>query len=333
MVRFRDDLLLLGVALAGFGSVQGRPSIESAYLGLTDIPIWGVPVFSSVTGFRQNPGDDGMPIVLSVQVDGASLDATDFRVVSEAGVESVPNNATLRPALGEDELHTVLLSGPISEAGDPPARVEIVGSLLDVDGNELSGLVSQQVTIGAVAGPSLVFAYQLLNPDESRGNIQLAWQGGVTGPNNADVGDGERQAIRIIDADGVEHISPSLDDVGDGDNYLELELPQGVIPHRVEIPAGIFYDPLNVPNPATAVNVTSLLPSAAALSLVLDVPVSGMNRIEFKGTPARVYRVLFSHDLTQWDCLGARTADASSGLFSMDHGRDAQPRGFYRAEP
>lgn len=246
-----------GNGAAGITSATARkPAIFSAYLGGINVP---PQFFSPITGCPQWIGDDGMPLVMSVPIKASSLRPDRFRVISRAGVESTPNCATLRPADEANELHTILLAGPIADPADLPAYVVIVGPVEDVRGNVLEGEVSPPVTIGIRSGPSLVHAFVLNKPDgppgSSRRVIQMVWQGGVTGPNGVEVGTDQLNAIRIIDCNGNAHTPLAFDDLGDGDNYLELHLPAGVVAERVEVAAGYFFDPLNQPNPATAVQV------------------------------------------------------------------------------
>ncbi|KPF41716.1 hypothetical protein IP87_01100 [beta proteobacterium AAP121] len=246
-----------GNGAAGITSATAKkPAISSAYLGGINVP---PQFFSPITGCAQWIGDDGMPLVMSVPIKASSLRPDRFRVISRAGVESTPNCATLRPADETNERHTILLAGPIADPADLPAYVVIVGPVEDVRGNVLEGAVSPPVTIGIRSGPSLVHAFVLNRPDgppgSSRRVIQMVWQGGVTGPNGVEVGTEQLNAIRIIDCNGNAHTPLAFDDLGDGDNYLELHLPAGVVAERVEVAAGYFFDPLNQPNPTTAVQV------------------------------------------------------------------------------
>ncbi len=315
-------------------AVAGEPAIVSAYLGGVNVP----PIFlSNVTGCPQNFGDDGMPLVMSVQIKASTLDPEAFRVISRAGVVSTPNCATLRPAEEANELHTILLAGPIADRNDLPDRVEIIGTVEDIDGNVLTGLVSGTVTIGDQSGPSVVYAY-LFNksggPDgASPRAIQLVWQGGVTGPNGAVLDTDQLNALHVIDCNGIAHTPLAFDDLGDGDNYVELYIPDGVVADRIEVDAGFFFDPMNVSNPATAVQVTSLLAAADSTQIEYDTPAAGHNRIHFLGTPGIPYRVFFTTDLMHWQCIGSISADQTTGAFHLDHDRNSAQKGFYRSTP
>ncbi len=309
-------------------------AIVSAYLGAVDVFPFAL---STVTGCPQNLGDDGMPIVFSVQIKESSVDPEHFRVVSRAGIRSTPNCATLRPADEANELHTILLAGPIADPDDLPDRVEIVGPVQDVNGNLLTGLVSPPVIIGSQSGPSpvrtLLFNQPDGPPESSPRAIQMVWDGGVTGPNGAEPGTEQLNAIRVIDCDGNAFTPLAFGDLGDGDNYLELYLPDGVVADHIEVDANFFYDPLNVPNAAGTVPVTSLLPPAGATKIEFDAPAVGHNRIHFAGTAGIPYRVFFTTDLLTWDCVGAVIADQIIGTFLFDHNRNDQPKGFYRSTP
>ncbi len=247
-----------------------RPAIVSAYLGGFGeaIPPGSL---ASVSGCPQAPTDDGMPIDLNVQIDASSLRPEHFRVVNRAGAVSTPNCATLRPANEPSELSTILLTGPfvplpvgmanpMANPLDFPSYVVIIGPVKDLNGRLLTGLVSPQVTIGALSGPSLVRAKAFLKPERPAGasplSIQLVWNGGVTGPMNAELGANQLNAIRIIDRNGNAHTPLAFDDLGDGDNFVELFIPTGIVPERIEIRAGFFYDPMNFPNFATSIQVT-----------------------------------------------------------------------------
>ena len=319
-------------------SLTAKPRIESAYLGALDIR-FGAPL-SAVSGCSQNAGDDGMPMVMSVQINASTLDAGDFRVISRNEAVSTPTCATLRPADEANELHTILLAGPIAGADDLPDHVVIVGHVEDVDGNVLTGLISPTVTIGPDTGASLVDAYLFDKPGGPAGSslraIQLVWQGGVTGPNGADPGTNQLNAIRVIDCDGVAHTPLGMDDLDDviaTDNYVEIYIPESVVANRIEVDAGAFFDPLNVPNPATSVDVTSLLPPAACTQLQVDFPTDGFNRLQFLGTPGVPYRVFFSKDMMEWNCVGASYADQTTGEFHIEHDTGLEPKGFYRSTP
>ncbi len=243
-----------------------KPAIESGYLGgLGEVLPPGS--LARVTGCPQANTDDGMPIDLNVKIDASSLRPEYFRVVSRSGTASTPNCATLRPADEPNELTTILLAGPfvgfVNMAPNPmdlPAYVVIVGPVKDVSGKVLTGLVSPPVTIGPQSGPSLLRANVFLRPERPAGaspiSIQLVWAGGVTGPMNAELGANQLNAIRIIDRNGAAHAPLAFDDLGDGDNFVELYIPAGIVPERIEVRAGFFFDPMNFPNPATAVRVT-----------------------------------------------------------------------------
>ncbi|MGF1580710.1 MAG: haloalkane dehalogenase [Gemmataceae bacterium] len=238
-----------------------EPEILSAYLGAVDVRF--PRQLENVSGADQAIGDDGMPIVLSVQVDASTLDPEDFEITTEPGAKTVPSAVTLAPAEEDDELRTILLTGPLGSENDLPVSVEIVGSVLSVDGEELQGLTSEVTT--NENGPSLVLA--LVDPAETDadGNettparIQMTWQGGVTGRFGTSIGLKELLKIWIIDENGDAHRPVGFEDLGDNDNHLVLLVPEGVTPVSVEVEAGTLYDPTNQPNPDTSVEVTGTI--------------------------------------------------------------------------
>jgi hypothetical protein len=203
-------------------------------------------------------GDDGMPLVMSVQVDASTLSPEDFVITTASGAVTAPTAVTLAPADEPDELRTILLTGPLGSHADLPVNVEIVGSALSLDGEELKGLTSDVTT--NEEGPRLVMA--TLEPAETNSSgastharIQTTWQGGVTAHSGRRIGLAELRGFRIIDRNGDAHLPVGLEDATDSDNHVVLLVPDGVIPQRVEVRAGTLYDPTNQPNPDTTVRV------------------------------------------------------------------------------
>lgn len=239
---------------------DGSPEILSAYLGAVDVRF--PQALANVSGSDQQPGDEGMPIVLSVQVDAATLAPEDFAVTTSSGAVMTPSAVTLSPADEADELRTILLTGPLGSADDLPTNVEIVGSVLSVAGEELVGLASEVTT--ADNGPSLVLA--LVDPGEVSDDgeatptrIQTTWQGGVTGRFGRPIGIRQLRGIRIIDVNGDLHAPIGFEDRGDNDNHLVLIVPPGVTPAGVAVREGTLFDPTNQPNPETAVEITGTI--------------------------------------------------------------------------
>jgi len=329
-----SPFLLILLIFTFFSRASCEPIIQSAYLGALNVPPF---LLSIVTGCPQNFGDDGMPLVLSVQVNASSLSPEAFRVISKNGVPSTPNCATLAPATESNELHTILLAGPIADSNDLPDRVEIIGAVEDINGNSLTGLISPTVTVGYSTGPALINAYlfdQVGGPAGSSPRaLQLVWNGGVTGPFGGDLGEAELNAIHLIDCDGNRHAPLGFDDLGDGDNYVELYIPEDIVVNRIEVDPNFFYDPANFPNQFTSVQVTSLLPSAQAVELQYDFSSVGFNSVQFLGTPALPYRIFFSVDLKNWNFIGSATAALDTGAFLFEHNRGPEHKGFYRATP
>ena len=241
--------------------VVDSPAILTAYLGVLDTPALGAALLAGVSGCEQQPLDEGMPVVLSHRVDGATLDPSDFVVATVAGAAMTPTCATLEPATDDDELQTVLLTGPLGSSDDLPVEVAVVGELLAIDGTVLTGISTDTVNTFET-GPRLVLAR--LDPAGalcaslgSSHEIQMTWEGGVTGPRGAEAGAAELAGLSLIDVDGGSHPVLGFDDLGDGDNYLVACIPADVEPAMIEARQDTVYDPTNNPNPSTAVDVVT----------------------------------------------------------------------------
>ena len=205
-----------------------------------------------------------MPVVFSVQINAETVSPTAFAVENSTGETVTPLCATLRPALEPLEQRTVLLIGPFSPGDSQPASVEIVGQLEDVDGNSLLGLRSETVTALA-AGPSLVFAERFAPdnpglqgecPEQTAQAVQLTWEGGVTGPQGADLAEAQRTAVSVLLADGNSvHPLALADD--DPDNHVIACIAETSAAVSVSVEAGFFHDPGDDANPETKINVIS----------------------------------------------------------------------------
>ena len=235
------------------------PAILTAYLGVLDTPAIGAALLGGVSGCEQQPLDEGMPVVLSHRVDAATLEPSDFVVTTVAGAAMTPTCATLEPATDDDELQTVLLTGSLGSSGDLPAEVAVVGELLAIDGTVLTGISTDTINTFET-GPRLVLAR--LDPAGalcaslgSSHEIQMTWEGGVTGPRGAEPGAAELARLSLIDVDGGSHPVLGFDDLGDGDNYLVACIPPDVEPSMITAREDTVYDPTNNPNPSTAVEV------------------------------------------------------------------------------
>ena len=205
-----------------------------------------------------------MPVTFSVQIDSASISAAAFAVETSSGEIITPLCATLRPAIETLEKRTVLLIGPFSVGDSLPKSVEIVEQLEDVDGNSLVGLKIEKVTLLA-AGPSLVFAERFAPdtsglegecPADTAQAVQLTWEGGVTGPAGADLGEAQRTAILVLLENG-DAVHPLFLADDDPDNHVIACISETSPAVSVSVTAGFFHDPGDDANPETRIDVIS----------------------------------------------------------------------------
>ncbi|MBT5331951.1 MAG: hypothetical protein HOL48_09225 [Porticoccaceae bacterium] len=242
---------------AGASRINTPARILSAYHGLDSLPALG----TGLCGIRIT-GEDGMPVVFSVQIDNDSISPEVFAVETSAEDIVTPVCATLRPAVEPLEQRTILLVGPFSSSDSHPTGVEVVGELKGRNGNSLLGLRIGEVTALA-AGPSLVFAERFSPntrgiagecPEESVQAIQLTWEGGVTGPQGEDLAEEQRTAISVLleNGDLVHPISLGEDDP---DNHIIACLAESSRAVSVSVLPGYFHDPGDDANPATSIVV------------------------------------------------------------------------------
>ncbi len=248
-------------------SGEAQPAFLSAYLGVVDLPEVLTPNLEEVAGCELEALAEGLPVVVSHQVDAESLDASDFVVTTSSGRKASPTCAPLAPADDDDELQTVLLVGELGSAEDRPVRISIAGELLAVDGTDLSGLETDDIDTFE-DGPGVVLAK--IRPAQetcsflgSTDEIQTTWQGGVTGPRNSEVGADQLDGFRVADEGGVEHGILGFDDLGDGDNYVVVCVPAGVAATTIGVRAATLFDPTNRPNPETGATVTDFSSQSA----------------------------------------------------------------------
>ncbi|MEM9462873.1 MAG: hypothetical protein AAGF11_52515 [Myxococcota bacterium] len=240
-------------------STGGEPSsaILSAFHGLATMPPT-VVAFCNPTAI----GLVGMPVTFSAQLNADTVVPDSFSVRTPEGDDAIPVCATLQPADEELELRTVLLVGPFSTGEDPPLRVDVTGPVETLDGEVLQGAFTEDITpLGD--GPSLVLA-EPFAPDQqglagecpamTSQVVQLAWQGGVTGPDGAALGEDQRTGVHVTleNGDVVEPIALADDDP---DNYVHACIEQTSPAVSVAVDADLFYDPADDPNPATSAPV------------------------------------------------------------------------------
>jgi hypothetical protein len=211
-------------------------------------------------------GMDGMPVTLSRRIGVDSPAASAFRVTTRSGRSLTPRCATLRPALGASKRHTVLLIGEFGDdPGDPPVRLEVIGSVPLLNGGDAMGLSSASVT-PLPQGPSLRIGYRYAPaslPSSScptpttRQIVQLTWAGGVTAPTGGDLGEAARGRMRVTLESGAVVTPVALADLGDNDNYTQLCLDAESPAVSVTAEAGVAVDPRGDLNPETTIRVTT----------------------------------------------------------------------------
>ncbi len=270
LIKIMKMLILLdAIGLSFFSYAQERvderksdASILSIYHGLADI----TPFATRLCELPPARGQDGMPVVFSVQVNNQTITPTAFAVGLSSGETVTPLCATLRPAVESLEQRTVLLIGAFSPDNSVPISVEIVEQLEDANGVSLLGLKSENVTTLA-AGPSLVFAERFKPnnsgldgecPEKTEQAVLLTWEGGVTGPNGADLAEEQRTAVSVALQDGtsVNPLSLADDDPGQTDNHIIACVAQKSPAVSVSILAGYFHDPGDDANPETRIDIS-----------------------------------------------------------------------------
>lgn len=241
---------------------EGEARILSAYHGLDQLPERAVGL-ALICG-RPVDGQDGMPVVFSIQIDPGTVSADAFAVETSSGDRVTPLCATLRPAMESLERRTVLLIGPFGSADSPPLGVEVVGQVRNAHGSPLAGLRTEAITPLA-AGPSLVFAERFASsapglegecPEEAAQAIQLTWEGGVTGPQGADLAEAQRTAVSVVLENGDRVHPLSLGD-DDPDNHVVACVTETSPAVSVRVAPGFFHDPGDDANPETRVDVIS----------------------------------------------------------------------------
>jgi hypothetical protein len=253
-----------------------QASLLSAFFGLDDaLPRFANQVFCR-GAFRQ----DGMPVIFSHEIDVATLQAGDFRVVAESGTVGEITCVTPAPADDPGETRTVLMIGQFGSADDQPASVEIVGNLLSKDG-QLNFLGTRTSVIPLEAGPTMKWSevvpedqWNLGNPGTSfpggGGNscpigtkqvVRVTWAGGITKPGGSEVDDVEQEAYQVTMSFGDEgetQLVPfAIADLNDGDNNHELCLDRAGVPLHVDFPPGLVTDPREDLNPQTLIEITA----------------------------------------------------------------------------
>ena len=227
--------------------------ILSAFFGL-DNGVPGQAFGCGIFGFQ-----DGMPIVLDRRIPlPALLDPSVFVVHRASGAQSPVGCATLAPADEAEERRTILLLGEFASDGDPPLGVEIVGTLLTDDGVDAKGAMVETV-VPLNAGPSIVLAEHYLISELPTGGtdecpadtdhiIKTTWDGGVSGPDGADLDESHRLGTKVEYASGEVRVATLLADAFDRDNHVELCMSAPGEPVAITADSGLYEDPNGDPN-------------------------------------------------------------------------------------
>lgn len=225
--------------------------------------------------YKHAPGQDGMPLVFSHELDPNTLEGADFAVTTQNGTVHIVEAASFLPANEEFELRTVLLIGEYGNHPDnPPVSVEVVGDLMARTGQNFKG--QRVAVIPLEAGPVLSYAeYFTLGEDYpyiEKGNgcdcpkegtklvVKAVWSGGVRAVNGEELGENELDdfIVTLVNGSDTIRVTPfMLADLGDNENNIDLCIKQAGIPILVEVNENIAIDPNDDKNPRTQVKVVS----------------------------------------------------------------------------
>ena len=225
--------------------------------------------------YKNAPGQDGMPLVFSHEIDPSTLEGADFAVTTKNGTVHIVEAASLLPANEEFELRTVLLIGEYGNHPDnPPVSVEVVGDLKARSGQNFKGETVSVIPLPE--GPVLSYAeYFTIDEDypyvesgngcdcpkeETKMVVKAVWSGGVRAVNGEEPGENEKDDFMVTvvnDTDTLQVTPFQLADLGDNDNNIDLCLKQAGTPILVQVNENIAIDPNDDKNPKTQIEVLS----------------------------------------------------------------------------
>jgi len=225
--------------------------------------------------YKNAPGQDGMPIVFSHELDPSTLDAADFEVTTQNGEVFQIEAVTLLPAEEEFELRTVLLIGEYGNYPDnPPVLLKVVDDLMTRTGVNYKGQSKEVIPLEE--GPILSYAeYFTLDEDypyvESGGGcdcpkegtnmvVKAVWAGGVRAVDGDELGESELDDFNVTIVNGADTsiVNPfQFADLDDNDNNIDLCLAQEGIPILVQVNENVAIDPNDDANPKTEIEVVS----------------------------------------------------------------------------
>ena len=212
--------------------------VLTAFFGLDAMP------YQSLLLYRKAMGKNGIPLVFSQEVDPATLDHTDFEVITKNGERFDVEFVTLKPAEEEFELRTVLFIGEYgSHPDNPPETVRIVGDLLSRSGQNYKGQSVKVIPLPE--GPIISYAeFFVIDDDypyvksgsgcdcpreETEMVVRAVWAGGVRAINGKELGDNELEAFQVSlvrETDTIKVSPYKLADLRDNDNNIDLCLKE-----------------------------------------------------------------------------------------------------------
>ena len=225
--------------------------------------------------YKNAPGQDGMPVVFSHELDPSTIDASDFEVTTQNGDVFQIEAITLMPAEEAFELRTLLLIGEYGNHPDnPPVSFKVVGDLMTRTGVNYKGQSKEVIPLEE--GPILSYAeYFTFDEDypyvESGGGcdcpkegtkmvVKVVWSGGVRALNGDELGKNELKdfTVTLVNGSDTTLVNPfQLADLSDNDNNIDLCLNQEGTPIQVQVNENAAIDPNDDPNPKTAIGVLS----------------------------------------------------------------------------
>lgn len=225
--------------------------------------------------YRNAPGQDGMPLVFSHELEPNTLQASDFEVTTQNGTIFQVEGATLLPANEEFELRTVLLIGEYGNYPDnPPTSVKIVGDLLSRTKHNFKGESIAVIPLedGPILSYAEYFTYDENYPYVEKGRgcdclkkktkmvVRTVWAGGVRAINGDELGTSELNDFEVTLLQGKDTLLVRpyrFADLDDNDNNIDLCLKETGIPILVKVNENRVIDPRGDANPKTHIEVVS----------------------------------------------------------------------------